>query len=187
MNKINEPAREGFLYKIWLDRAFGELLATVDGRKIEIREKGVRNFDAGPDFLNALILLDGGILRGDIEIHPIAGDWFSHGHHHDPRYNNVILHVVTMSCPPDFRTLRQDGQIIPTLNLDQFLEKTAEELENDPEFHVDAAPPVICALSAEDDNKITRILERAIAVAYAREGADLFLCATREETLKETE
>ncbi|NOY58134.1 MAG: DUF2851 family protein [Calditrichaeota bacterium] len=161
MNKINEPARESFLYKIWLDRTFGELLATVDGRKIEIREKGVRNFDAGPDFLNALVLLEGKMVRGDIEIHPIAGDWFSHGHHHDPRYNNVILHVVTMSCPPDFRTLRQDGQIIPTLNLDQFLEKTAEELENDPEFHVDAASPVICALSVEDDNKITRILERA--------------------------
>lgn len=32
-----------------------------------------------------------------------------------------------------------------------------------------------------------RGIGRAIAVAYAREGADLFLCATREETLKETE
>lgn len=161
MGKINEPARESFLYKIWLDRAFGEPLATVDGREIEIREKGIRNFDAGPDFLNALVFLDGEMLRGDIEIHPVAGDWFSHGHHHDPRYNNVILHVVTMSCPPDFRTLRQDGQIIPTLNLDQFLEKTAEELENDPEFHVNTAPSVICALSVEDDNRILRVLERA--------------------------
>lgn len=32
-----------------------------------------------------------------------------------------------------------------------------------------------------------RGIGRAIAVAYAKEGADLFLCATREETLKETE
>ncbi len=161
MNKINEPARESFLYKIWLDRTFGEPLATVDGRRIEIREKGVRNFDAGPDFLNALILLDGEMLRGDIEIHPIAGDWFSHGHHRDPRYNNVILHVVTMSCPPDFRTLRQDGHIVPTLNLDQFLEKTAEELENDPEFQVIIKPEVSCSLKEEDDSRILKVLECA--------------------------
>lgn len=32
----------------------------------------------------------------------------------------------------------------------------------------------------------SRGIGRAIAVAYAREGADLFLCATREDTLKET-
>ena len=161
MNRINEPAREGFLYHLWQQRSFHGPLSTVDGRRIEILERGEQNHDAGPDFLRALIIIDGEMKRGDVEIHPLAGDWFAHGHHKDPRYNNVILHVVTMHCPADFRTLRQDGETIPTLNLDQFLEKSAEELEADPESHLTAAAPRFCALSQQEEATQQRILERA--------------------------
>ena len=123
MDKIKAPAREGFLYHLWLDRRFdGVDLQTLDGHSIEIVEKGVRNYDAGPDFLNALLRFGEQLERGDVEIHPLAGDWYAHGHHRDPRYNNVILHLVTMDCPASFRTIRQDGALIPTLNLDDYLE-----------------------------------------------------------------
>ncbi|MBN1464708.1 DUF2851 family protein [candidate division KSB1 bacterium] len=164
MNKIEEPAREGFLYHLWLDRQLTVNLRTIDGRALEILEKGVRNYDAGPDFLDALIRIDSQLERGDIEIHPIAGDWYAHGHHRDPRYNNVILHLVTMECPPTFRTIRQDAALIPTLNLDTYLEKTAEELEV--EMNV-SAQPFDCALAREDKSAIRQLIERAGDARFA--------------------
>ncbi len=158
MTKIKEPAREGFLYHLWLERTFESIdLRTIDGQPVEILEKGERNFDAGPDFLNALVRIDDQLLRGDVEIHSIAGDWYAHGHHNDPRYNNVVLHIVTMECPASFRSIRQNGTLIPTLNLDAFLEKPAEELEEDnpaPE-----KPRSDCALRRESGDIIHRIIE----------------------------
>ncbi|MBN1559935.1 DUF2851 family protein [candidate division KSB1 bacterium] len=159
MDKIEEPAREGFLYHLWLDRQFeSQTLRTIDGHAVEILEKGVRNYDSGPDFLNALIRIDAELERGDIEIHPIAGDWYAHGHHRDPRYNHVILHLVTMDCPPSFRTIRQDAALIPTLNLDNYLEKTAEELQVETDVR---AQRFQCALALEDKSLIRQLVERA--------------------------
>lgn len=160
MSRVKTPAREGFLYHLWLERDFTDsAFKTVDGRSLDIVEKGVRNYDAGPDFLNALLRIDSEIERGDIEIHPIAGDWYAHGHHRDPRYNNVILHVVTMECPNSFRTIRADGRTIPTLNLDDYLEKTAEELEV--ETVLDTPQSHLCALSRQNMSTVQRIIEKA--------------------------
>jgi len=172
MNKIEEPAREGFLYHLWLDRTFKDTsLRSIDGRPVEILEKGVRNYDAGPDFLDALVRIDAELFRGDVEIHSIAGDWYAHGHHNDPRYNNVVLHIVTMDCPAGFRTIRQDGTAVPALNLDSFLERSAEELEAEGKAPSTAAPDS-CALARQDKDVILRVVEksgeRRFAVKVAR-------------------
>lgn len=150
-NKVSEPAREGFLYQLWLERDFSHLsLTTIEGHELTILEKGVRNYDAGPDFSAALIRYQGQILRGDVEVHPVAGDWYHHGHHQDARYNSVILHVVTKFCPKDFRTVRQDGIVVPTLNLDSFLESTAEQLQADEEeVPTCLTQPMPCLLSKQ--------------------------------------
>lgn len=160
MDHIKEPAREGFLYHLWVERPFQNApLRTVDGRSVVIIEKGVRNRDAGPDFLDALIKIDGELQRGDVEIHPVAGDWYAHGHHRDPKYNRVVLHVVTLDCPTVFRTINAAGTAVATLNMDDYLEKSAEELEIET---VIAAPPVqVCALSRENEGVIGRVLDAA--------------------------
>ena len=55
---------------------------------------GVWNREAGPDFAEAAISIDGGPpLRGAIELDPEAADWERHGHATNPAYENVILHV----------------------------------------------------------------------------------------------
>ncbi len=160
MDKIKAPAREGFLYHLWLDRQFDKIdLYTIDKQPIKIVEKGVRNYDAGPDFLNALLRFGEQLERGDVEVHPLAGDWYAHGHHRDPRYNNVILHLVTMDCPASFRTIRQDGALIPTLNLDNYLEKTAEELQV--ETTIEHKPASSCALAQKDSLTSRQLLEKA--------------------------
>jgi len=161
MSNIKEPAREAFLYQIWQNKSFeSRELRTINGQNIQIRDKGTRNYDSGPDFHNAIILIDGQLLRGDIEIHPVAGDWFSHGHHKDPRYNSVILHVVTMNCPSSFKTICQNGSIIPTINLDHFLEKSSEELEKE-DVILDTETEPVCGLCKKDKTTIHHILDKA--------------------------
>lgn len=67
---------------------------TTDGRPIEIISVGEHNRDAGPDYSHARIRIGDREWVGNVEIHVRAGDWYSHHHHQDRAYDNVILHVV---------------------------------------------------------------------------------------------
>lgn len=89
-------------------------LKTVDGRAVEVIDPGIHNHDAGPDFFNAKIRIDHTLWVGNIEIHNRASDWYIHGHHHDARYDNVVLHVVTVA---DRAVNTLDGHSIPQLEL----------------------------------------------------------------------
>ena len=44
--------------------------------------------------MKAHLIIGGREVKGDIEIHLVSSDWYHHGHHQDPRYDKVILHVV---------------------------------------------------------------------------------------------
>jgi hypothetical protein len=70
------------------------LLQATSGESIEIVHPGKYNRDAGPDFRHATIKVNGTMLHGDIELHLDSRDWMQHGHHADPAYNDVILHVA---------------------------------------------------------------------------------------------
>ena len=91
-------------------------LFTTDGRRLDIVHRGAWTHGFGPDFRDAMICLNGVELRtGSVELHLRTRGWTDHGHHRDPRYNTVVLHVV---AEHDFvRTLRQDGVDVPVLHL----------------------------------------------------------------------
>ncbi len=63
-----------------------------------------------------LIFPDGEQRVGDIEFHIRTSDWVTHKHSIDPRYNNVMLHVVLL-CDDLHPTTRQDGYAIPVCSL----------------------------------------------------------------------
>ena len=87
--------KESYLHFIWKTKSFRNLpLRCVNGEVVEVRSTGVHNFHAGPDFSFALIEIDGVIRSGPVELHVRASDWLAHKHQFDPRYNDVILHVV---------------------------------------------------------------------------------------------
>ena len=92
----NEPCAsyEGFLQRKWTTIPLDSEFRTVCGKKLIILARGSWNLEAGPDFKNAKIALNGEIVTGDIEIHVRTSDWKLHGHSKDPAFANVILHVV---------------------------------------------------------------------------------------------
>ena len=98
---------------LWNYRLFTSVaLRTVSGKSVEIVSPGEANSNAGPDFFNAKIKLDGVLWAGNVEVHTDSADWERHGHHRDSSYNNVVLHVVT-SYKAAARTL--DNREIETL------------------------------------------------------------------------
>lgn len=61
---------EKLLHYIWKYKLFPlKPLQTTDGLTLEVIDPGTLNRDAGPDFFNAKIKLDGTTWVGNIEIH----------------------------------------------------------------------------------------------------------------------
>jgi len=109
-----EPARirEIAVSRWWNGADLSAPIETVDGRTLRIVYRGHWSHGLGPDFQDALIDFgDGRLVAGSIEIHLHTAAWRQHGHHLDPRYDDVILHIVLDH--DDSETRRSDGRIVP--------------------------------------------------------------------------
>ena len=65
-----------------------------DGEEIVLVSRGRRNLGSGPDFRDAVVLIDGELKVGPVEMHRNESEWYQHQHHHDDAYRDVIMHVV---------------------------------------------------------------------------------------------
>jgi len=107
---------EAFLHYIWKFQFFDKTdLKTIGGDAINIIRPGILNNHAGADFSNAKIVFDDIEWNGYVEIHLDGNDWYHHGHHQNPDYDNVILHVVWSANGKT--TKRSDLTEIPVLEL----------------------------------------------------------------------
>ena len=116
---------EHLLARLWEERAAraGSLRAG-NGRRFRVIYPGRRGTTAGPDFRDAVLEEEGvGLVRGDVEVHVTGRGWEAHGHGSDPRYNGVVLHVVSGSGDGDARL--RSGARAPTLSLDCLLEESS--------------------------------------------------------------
>jgi len=95
-------------------------LATEGGEPIKVIYPGRINDGRGADFRDAVIALGQEVIRGDIEVHVKSSAWRSHGHHHDPAYNRVILHVVMWQNAKEATNL-QNGQSVPVIALEKYI------------------------------------------------------------------
>ena len=91
-------------------------MTTTDGRQVDVIDPGLHNSDAGPDFFNAKVKIDGETWVGNVEIHSNASEWYTHGHDSDPAYDNVILHVIGNNNRDDILT--HSGRLLPQLVID---------------------------------------------------------------------
>lgn len=102
---------EELMYFVWQQRMITHI-STLDGLPLDIVHPGLRNLDAGPDFFNAKIKMEGMIWAGNVEMHCKASDWYRHHHDTDPAYNTVILHVVLEA---DAQVTLSDGRELRTV------------------------------------------------------------------------
>lgn len=109
---------EAFLQYVWHHRLLEGPLATTEGLSVVVERPGELNRDAGPDFFDARVSIDGIHWAGNVEIHVCASDWKHHGHSADKAYNNVILHVVYVN---DADIVLENGKKVPTLDISQSL------------------------------------------------------------------
>jgi hypothetical protein len=118
--------RESLLVEAWGQRLPGKATLTAsDGRRIRVLHPGRKNKDSGPDFRDALITIGRRRLRGDIEVDVSARHWRAHGHHRDPGFNKVILHVVMWDEGQETSVLNS-GESIPILALAPYLDASVE-------------------------------------------------------------
>lgn len=131
---------EELMYYVWQQKLF-DSLSTTDGQPIEIIHPGLRNQDAGPDFFNAKIRIDGVVWAGNVEMHCRAKDWYTHHHHQDRTYDSVILHVVMQA---DATVTLHDGTPVKTVVMhipDEILSRHNELLaDRDPFCQIRCAP-----------------------------------------------
>jgi len=108
---------------IW-QQVVGKELTSSEDELFSVIYPGRTNGDSGPDFRDAVIVSKSHLTKGDVEVHVKSSDWYSHEHHADAEYNNVILHVV-MWHDCNSATLLQSGRTVPVLCLAKALRHQA--------------------------------------------------------------
>lgn len=154
--------KESLLYLLWTQRAApGTEFRCRGGERIHLLSPGHRNNGPGPDFLDAVMLVNGLLKTGAVEMHRRENDWFLHGHQHDPAYQQVILHLVDQ--PSATQRLA-----IPTLYAAELTRDSETEAQQS--VFTDAAA---AAVSSEllRDLSWGRFLRRATEIVRARQDA----------------
>ncbi len=119
---------ESILHYVWQNRLFDENLTTADGLSVEVIDVGRLNSDAGPDFFNAKVKIDGELWAGNVEIHTAASDWERHRHAEDRAYDSTILHIVGRADRKD--VANSQGRQIPqcAITYPDYIDKNYEYL-----------------------------------------------------------
>jgi len=103
----------------WFSGEFGREFRSVDGRSIRVIQFGVWNREAGPDFAEAAISIDGGeTVRGSIELDTDARDWERHGHATNEAFENVALHLFFESGGVAAFSRTLSNRSVPQVRLD---------------------------------------------------------------------
>lgn len=155
-----------------------ENLVTGSGEQLQIIYPGKENRDCGPDFVGAVIVTgERGLLVGDIELHAKASDWKSHGHHCDPRYNDVILQVV---WDGEASVVLQNGKTAPTLSLRHCLKGSLDEVCHWAYLNVVPDEPCYGAVQKLGNAELGRLLDEAGGQRFRLKAARFAAALTEE-------
>ena len=122
---------EKIIQRIWAEQNFiDSKLRTECGLNLKILSPGKWNLsEEGPDFKNASLVINGIKKHGDIEIHFNTKEWYDHGHHLDPNYNRVVLHITLFPSKPNEKKCRNKlGSKIAQFVLLPILKESIEEI-----------------------------------------------------------
>ncbi len=161
------PEHEEVLHWVWAEQHFRtEDLQTSDGEAVVVEFPGWANRGAGPDFQEARLQIqeasgEWATHVGAVELHLRSSGWTAHGHHRNPDYNGVVLHVVLYR---DRKALasREDGLAIPEVELAPLLWDASFPPHKEAKVRMQklAALPGRCGVIGTPPN-IRRVVEHA--------------------------
>lgn len=156
----------------WFAGDFGRDFTTAEGDAVRVVQFGVWNHEAGPDFADAAVSINGAApVRGSIELDPDARDWERHGHAENPEYEDVILHVCLQTGPSDFFARTLSHRLVPRVLLD-ITRLTDEPVNPIPEAKLGRCVAPLRELPAE---KVTKVLLGAAQFRLRRKSAALVM------------
>jgi len=162
--------KEEFLHFIWHTRQFDQSdLCTDDGRRVAVIQNGRHNVDRGPDFSEAAVRLNNTLWAGNVEIHIESGLWYDHGHHRDPKYNSVILHVCWKIRG---KIVREDGESVPQIELQDRVDPALLNRYKDLNYSFSTVPcePLVADVP---ERIITHCLDRMLVERMSIKSAEL--------------
>ncbi len=112
---------ERHVQAMWLEQRYFKALTTRDGDLVTVIDPGIWNTEAGPDFRRAHIKIGDKEVIGDVELHLADDGWQQHGHHEDPRYDDVVLHVALWTSIKQRIISSSQGSGIPCTYLEPSL------------------------------------------------------------------
>jgi hypothetical protein len=103
----------------WFAGDFGKHFVSTTGDKIEIVQFGTWNREAGPDFRDVAIRINGSDpIRGCIEIDLLDRSWEAHGHATNPAFEETALHVFVEKSGREFFTRTKSNRNVPQICID---------------------------------------------------------------------
>jgi hypothetical protein len=103
----------------WFAGDFGKHFISTAGDKIDIVQFGTWNREAGPDFRDAAIQINGGEpIRGCIEIDLLDRSWETHGHATNPAFERTVLHVFVERSDREFFTRTKSNRNVQQVQID---------------------------------------------------------------------
>jgi hypothetical protein len=156
----------------WFAGEFGREFTTTCGRRIEIVQFGIWNQEAGPDFIEAAVHLEGRPVEGgSIELDLEARGWEQHGHAQNPAFAGTRLHLFLRAPDRQFFTRTCENRLVPQVRLD------LNTLEDRPGAarHTPPAVPGRCipALANLSDAQLARLVHSAAHHRLRRKGRRL--------------
>lgn len=145
---VREVLPEHLIARLWRSKT-GQTLRTTSGQRVRVQYPGRPAPGHGPDFQDAVLLMGGTEVRGDVEVHRTPSGWRAHGHETDPAYDGVVLHVVS-------DVGRGDPAGLPTVVLQP----------NDPVVQQGSERGPLAAIAAMDEADLRAALRRAGAARF---------------------
>ena len=103
----------------WFAGDFGRHFTSVAGEQIDIVQFGTWNREAGPDFSDAVVRIDGGEpMRGTIEFDLADRSWETHGHATNTAFDDAVLHVFVQQSERRFFTRTKSNRNVPQVHVD---------------------------------------------------------------------
>jgi hypothetical protein len=165
--------KESRVLRLWQTCPGRNDLETVEEGPIKVLYPGRLNDGSGADFRDAVIATNHGLLTGDIEVHTKSSCWRAHGHHLDPVYNRVVLHVVYKRDIAGPIKL-QNGRDVPTLTLDTLFPRGGKHT-------FPKAPSARCIGEALDLHTLSTILDNAGEQRFQARAAGFQAASSPEE------